>query len=110
MTVSLQGGLFIVLVHICKGGVQTNRHAPVIKHEGNDELKLVLLYFKRLKILAYRETSFIPSNAVILILVTGNPSLLKDLPQCVQPHFYLVLGTTEETKQCDFKFPCIKSL
>lgn len=29
---------------------------------------------------------------------------------CAQQYFYLFWGITEKTKQCDFKFPCIKSL
>lgn len=62
MTVSLQWGLFIELVHLCKGNVQTNRRAPVIKHEENYELKLVLQYFKGLKILENRK---IPSLQVM---------------------------------------------
>lgn len=69
MTVSLQGGLFIVLVYLCKGNVQTNRHAPIIEHERNYELKLVLQYFNGLKILENRKISSLPSSAIVLILV-----------------------------------------
>lgn len=37
-----------------QGQVQANRHAIIIKHEGNYEHKLVLQYYKELKILEER--------------------------------------------------------